>query len=960
MERVRQAFAVQANPGAMPAQIKEATQWLEKFQNTQEAWQVSDQLLAQPAQPGSVQPEHIFAAQTMRTKIQYDWAELPAEAHASLRQSLLAHVLRFGQGPQPVLTQLCLAVGVLALHMEEWHQTVVNDLIASLTTPAEEATAKLPCLLELLLVLPEEAENYKVNVLPRRRENFRVTLTVAWPGVLNLLQQVCTQCQAQAGTPSGDVILNKMMKCLVPWMRHVDMAIDQLAASPLIPFGFRALLQPMLFDAASDLIVETLHFTADQERNHDLVPRLLPAILELVPQYDASVQEGDEERARAFTRIFAEAGEQYLPVLLTNPKEWALPIAQAVLRGARHPEPEIAEITFNFWYLLSEQLAGGGRMLPEDQRPEARMLFAPVYLEVVDALREHVELADDSDSWTSDMQDDFKRFRYAVGDAIFDSCKVASSVAIIARLSATLQQKLPLFYQNPQQHWRQIEGCVYCLRQSISSNDPTFFAAPAVGELLQLLPTLPAIGQLQPTAIRTVGTYSNWLSKNPTLLPPMLQFVSNGLMSEATAAAASQAMKHLCDSCAEHLASEDAMRQLLQMYLGTLQLQLAAPDRVDLISALAFVVSQMELPQILPAMSAIAQPLLERMKAMLQGQSSSAAEIAVALEQICALLRGVTPSRNASDEQIAASGGHPSVQMLQQIWDVLDAVFQRHGTSSNCMEKLCRCYKHTARNCGEAFRPVVSRLLPQVTAWYEQQPHSCFLYMNNVCLSAFGMGHKAAELLPLFTDAYRHMSVATFKLLQASTLVDNPDVVDDYFELCGKVLRCQPPMLLESPDLLPLIFECGTAALHLQHKEASRSALRFFDSLVDLFARPGRGLIPLPEPSLNALRELLGARGQQLVTAIIQAIAGVLPASRVRLYAPLLKLLIEVEPAAAHAWASQAVQGLPPDTHTDGGVFVSAVLSPEALRDEKLFTAAADAFSDSCRRKRTLVAGGPG
>jgi hypothetical protein len=152
-----------------------------------------------------------------------------------------------------------------------------------------------------------------------------------------------------------------------------------------------------------------------------------------------------------------------------------------------------------------------------------------------------------------------------------------SRVACFARrLSATLQQKLPLFYQNPQQHWRQIEGCVYCLRQSISSNDPTFFAAPAVGELLQLLPTLPAIGQLQPTAIRTVGTYSNWLSKNPTLLPPMLQFVSNGLMSEATAAAASQAMKHLCDSCAEHLASEDAMRQLLQMYLGTLQLQLAA------------------------------------------------------------------------------------------------------------------------------------------------------------------------------------------------------------------------------------------------------------------------------------------------------------------------------------------------------------------------------------------------
>lgn len=62
----------------------------------------------------------------------------------------------------PVLTQLCLAVGVLALHMESW-STVVDDLIRSLTTPADQAAAKLPCLLELLTVLPEEAENYKVG-----------------------------------------------------------------------------------------------------------------------------------------------------------------------------------------------------------------------------------------------------------------------------------------------------------------------------------------------------------------------------------------------------------------------------------------------------------------------------------------------------------------------------------------------------------------------------------------------------------------------------------------------------------------------------------------------------------------------------------------------------------------------------------------------------------------------------
>lgn len=114
MEKVQQAFQVQQNPASQPAQIKEATVWLEQFQGTTEAWQVADQLLALQIDAANTAP-HIFAAQTMRTKIQYDWNELPAEAHASLRQSLLNHVLRFGQvhtGPdsQPQGSSVCARV----------------------------------------------------------------------------------------------------------------------------------------------------------------------------------------------------------------------------------------------------------------------------------------------------------------------------------------------------------------------------------------------------------------------------------------------------------------------------------------------------------------------------------------------------------------------------------------------------------------------------------------------------------------------------------------------------------------------------------------------------------------------------------------------------------------------------------------------------------------------------------
>ena len=108
---------------------------------------------------------------------------------------------------------------------------------------------------------------------------------------------------------------------------------------------------------------------------------------------------------------------------------------------------------------------------------------------------------------------------------------------------------------------------------------------------------LPAAGELQTTCIRTIGTYASWLNRNHELLPSLLTHVSRGLADQKTAAAASQALKHMCEACAEHLAEDAPMAELVGMYHGTLALPLHPADRVDLVSALAFVISQMELPQ---------------------------------------------------------------------------------------------------------------------------------------------------------------------------------------------------------------------------------------------------------------------------------------------------------------------------------------------------------------------------
>ena len=109
------------------------------------------------------------------------------------------------------------------------------------------------------------------------------------------------------------------------------------------------------------------------------------------------------------------------------------------------------------------------------------------------------------------------------------------------------------------------------------------------------------------------------------------------------------------------------------------------------------------------------------------------------------------------------------------------------------------------------------------------------------------------------------MATATFRVLSASpsALLDSPDIVDDFFELCSKVLRRMPALLLES-EALTTLFHCGCAGLHVQHREANRSVVSFFETLVPL-CKGGEHSRVSPA-GLEALLRLLTQHGAQAAT----------------------------------------------------------------------------------------------
>ncbi|GMP33591.1 hypothetical protein CsSME_00006843 [Camellia sinensis var. sinensis] len=161
----------------------QADRWLQDFQRILDAWQVSDNLLHDAS---SNQETLIFCSQTLRSKVQRDFEELPSEAFRPLRDSLNSLLKTFHKGPPKVRTQISLAVAALAVHVpaKDWGDGgIVNWLRDEMNSHPE----CIPSFLELLRVLPEETFNYKIAARPDRRRQFEKELASAMEVALNIL-----------------------------------------------------------------------------------------------------------------------------------------------------------------------------------------------------------------------------------------------------------------------------------------------------------------------------------------------------------------------------------------------------------------------------------------------------------------------------------------------------------------------------------------------------------------------------------------------------------------------------------------------------------------------------------------------------------------------------------------------------------------------------------------------------
>ncbi|KAF2316021.1 hypothetical protein GH714_040816 [Hevea brasiliensis] len=915
-----------------------ADEYLQDIQRSIDAWQVADNLLHDPT---SNLETLIFCSQTLRSKVQRDFEELPSEAFRPLRSSLNTLLKKFHRGPPKVRTQISIAVAALAVQVpaEVWGDGgIVNWLRDEMNSHPEY----IPGFLELLTVLPEEVFNYKIAARPERRRQFEKELTSQMELALNIL----TACL------KINELKEQVLEAFASWLRlRHGIPGSVLASHPLVLTALSSLNSELLSEAAVNVVSELIHYTTSG--NSGGIPVQMPLIQVLVPQV-MSLKEQlrdpsmDEEDVKAIARLFADMGDSYVELIATGSDE-SMMIVNALLEVASHPEYDIASMTFNFWHSLQvilikrdSYISFGDEVSIEAERRRRLLVFRSAYESLVSLVSFRVQYPQDYQNLSIEDLKDFKQTRYAVADVLIDAASVLGGDATLKILYVKLAEAQAC-WGNGHSEWRLAEAALFCIKAI--SNYVSVVEAEVMPKVMSLLLELPHQPQLLQTVCLTIGAYSKWLdaaSDGLPLLSSVMKILMDGMgTSEDSAAAAAVAFRHICNDCRRKLCGyfDDLFPIYHRAVIGEGSFRISADDSLHVVEALSMVITELPPDQAKQALEKLCLPVVTSLQGVInQGpeilEKRPARELTVHIDRLAYIFRYVNHPEAVADA-------------IQRLWPLFKAIFDLRAWDMRTMESLCRACKYAVRTSGRFMGITIGAMLEEIQALYQQHHQPCFLYLSSEVIKIFGSDLSCAYYLKILIEALFKRTICLLTNIKDFTA--RPDIADDCFLLASRCIRYCPQLFIPS-TVFPMLVDCSMIGITVQHREASKSILTFLSDIFDIAKSSGG------EQYLSIRDSVIIPRGASITRILVASLTGALPSSRLETVMYALLALTRAYGANAVEWAKESVSLIPLTavTEVERARFFQALSDAASGNDINSLMVPVEELSDVCRRNRTV------
>ncbi|MBW0475818.1 hypothetical protein O181_015533 [Austropuccinia psidii MF-1] len=863
-----------------PSVKSKANEWLQNFQKTDQAWITADVILK--TSDSSLESK-LFAAQSFRSKITFDLDQLPPNHRLQLRESLLSALEHFSITSSKILVvQLCLALADLALQLPEW-PTVVADM----TEKYGKNPETVPALIEFLTVLPQEMiGNSKIKITNHDWST---------PQVAQLVSNTLSMYLAAQGITTA--IKSQIFTCFSAWLKAGEIPPSAVGSPFLLTCVFGALDDDDLFEHAIDLVVDLIHETQEVDDNMSLIEQIVSYLVSL--QLKLSQVRDDSDKMRGYCRIFVEAGEWYIPLIIRHPESF-LPIVHAIKTCCGYDDLEIVTITINFWYRLSKALHS------KKENDNVKPLIN-IFADLVEIIIRHLHYPDDLNSLVGQEADDFRHFRHEIGGTLKDCCYVLGASICLKRS----YDKIVLALANEvNSKWQDIEAPLFSMRTMGAEVDPKDDSIlPMIMEVIPRLPTHPKIRY---ATILVLCRYTEWTNFHPDGIPFQLSYISSGFEdpSQEVRLAAAQAMKYLCRDCSQHLVSY--LPQLHSFY-QSMSLTLSHEDMNEVSTAIAHIIATLPVAQSTEVMSTFCMPLVEKLhNVALQKQPFSKQveqEVSESLERIDIFLSIVHKLDGGLPPQCA--------QSLEQVWTVFCCILALYSQSLKISERFCAVMRRGLIFFGDLCLNVLISVLEQLTIHFETSGCSGYLWITSKVVSLFADKLNPTMQVAVKT-AFERQSNAVFSSIKDSTPELISDVIEDYIYLLTNMIEKCPEMIISSPCFAPSFpvvltslefFAPGplSATLNyireiLGHSSLENTSMNGVDTPV---APAGFTLLA------QAIQSLIIQHGYPLCEILLRRLLTDFPEDTVSSVIALFRLLSDRFPNEISAWLPVVAENLP-------------------------------------------------
>ncbi|KAL8302404.1 hypothetical protein RB597_002655 [Gaeumannomyces tritici] len=876
-----------------------AMEYLDKFQKSQDAWNVTIGILQSSTDGEALS----FAAITLKGKITYDLhTQVTENDLPALRSQILVLLKKFSPGPKPVRVQLCVCLAILAIHMKSW-QDVLDSVVVSLGDSVESHA----CILDFLKVLPEEVTEGRKITLSEEELAQRTTELLADNStrVVELLINYAQSSESAARNP-------QLMECITSWLREVP--VNFIVKTPLLDVVINALGHDQSLQQAAECLGVICHETREVDENVETIQILLPKIVQLRPLIEKAVSEEDTEAYRALTRLFADAGDAWVVAIAREPRHFR-PLVDIMLECCvRDKERDVISYTFNFWFELKQYLV-------LDIYSEARKDLGEVYVKLVEVLMKHLEYPqsdneNELDLFDGDreMEEKFREFRHRMGDTLKDSCEVLGVVTCLTKVLDSMKLWMQKYGSQATAtsvpHWQELEAPLFSMRamgRMVPKEEDV-----VLPQLMPLLVQMPAHEKLRFAAIMVIGRYTEWTAEHAEFLQPQFNYIVSSFETDSKeiVRAAAQAIKYFCTDC-KHLLSDQVLQ--LQAFYEQILDKLPEPSQEEITEGVASVVAVQKPEDIYSLLKLYCDPLFNRLMVKAGNATDEDSKLAVAdhLQLITLFVQTVKPYAAEGQE-------NPAVKYWQEVFPVLSKVLDSFLNFPPICERVCRCWRFMVISYRTAMTPILTPMAEKLANGFQASRQGCFLWVTGAILREFSeeREHVPDSISEGIYSFFEAQATSVLRVLHGLPAAEVPDVIEDYFRLLIDALLFYHQKLIPSPLLTP-IFEAALTALTLQQRDPLSAALHYLRDLLTYGGdNPvGSSMPPATNPNLAQLRlivrQLLSTHGELLVKQVLGGMLNTFPRDCFADGSGVLLAMFEQLPTETAEWIERAIASLP-------------------------------------------------